>query len=116
GGGEAVKVFLPGEGSGDAADVGASFGACLCAEVVFGHHIADADPATTAEHPEHLSDHLRLVDRQVDHAVADHHVHRLIRQRDGFDGALEELDVAGAGLGGVGPGKIEHLVGHVDAV
>ena len=37
-------------------------------------------------------------------------------QRDVLDGALEELDIAGAGLRGVGRRKVEHLIGHVDAV
>jgi hypothetical protein len=107
GGCEAVEVFLPAQGSGDAAYVGASLGACLRAEVVLGDHIADADPATGAEHAEHLGDYLRLVDRQVDDAVANHHIHRFIWQWDVLDGALEELDIGGAGLSGVGPGKVD---------
>jgi hypothetical protein len=51
----------------------------LDAEVILGHYIADADPASWAEHPEHLGDHLWLVDRQVDYAVGDHYIYRFIR-------------------------------------
>jgi hypothetical protein len=38
------------------------------------------------------------------------------KQREVLDGALEELDIGGARLSGIVPGKAEHLVGHVDAV
>jgi hypothetical protein len=38
------------------------------------------------------------------------------KQRDVLDGALEELDIGGARLSGIVPGKAEHLVGHVDPV
>ena len=33
-----------------------------------------------------------------------------------LDAAVEELDVGGAGLGGVAAGEVEHLVGHVEPV
>jgi hypothetical protein len=38
------------------------------------------------------------------------------REVSSFDLALEELDVAGAGLGSVAAGELEHLLGHVDPV
>ena len=60
-------------------------------------------------------EHGRLVGRQVDDAVADDDVDRLGRQRERLDVALEELDVRGAGLGGVRLGQRQHLVGHVEA-
>ena len=41
---------------------------------------------------------------------------RSCRQRYVLDGAPKELDIAGAGPRGVGRRKVEHLIGHVDAV
>ena len=40
--------------------------------------------------------HAVLVGRQIDHAVGDDHVHRVVRQRDVLDLALQELDVLDA--------------------
>ena len=57
----------------------------------------------------------RLVRRQVDDAVADDHVKRLGRQRDGLDVALQELHVRDACLGDVARRQGQHLVGHVQA-
>jgi hypothetical protein len=84
--------------------------------MVLRDHIGDPDPSTRREHPEHLSEHFRLVDAEVDHTVADDHVDRTGRQRNVLDGALHELDVAGPGLGGVGAGQVQHLLGHVDPI
>ena len=39
-----------------------------------------------------------------------------VGERDGLDLALEPVDVLDAGLGLVGAGEVEHLVGHVEAV
>ncbi len=55
----------------------------------------------------------RLVGGQVDDAVGDHDVDRRVGQRDVLEVAAEELDVVDAGLGRVGAGQVEHLVGHV---
>ena len=57
-----------------------------------------------------------LLPDRVDHAVGDDHVDRFAGQRDRFDMAVEEFGVGGAGLGGVVPGEVQHLVGHVQAV
>ena len=54
-------------------------------QVVLGDDVADAEAAAGLEHPEGLGEHRRPVDRQVDHAVGDHHLHDLSRQEDGLD-------------------------------
>jgi hypothetical protein len=43
--GQTVQVFGAGEGPGDAADVGAAFGAVGGGEVVLGDDVGDADTA-----------------------------------------------------------------------
>ena len=114
--GQTVQVLRPGQGTGDAPDVGAAFGPLRRRQMVLGDDIGDPQPPARGQHPEHLADHRRLVGGQVDHAVGDHHVDRAVRQRDVLDLALHELHVVGAGLDRVRPGQGEHLVGHVQAV
>ena len=75
-----------------------------------------ADPAAGPQHARDLRQHRRLVDREVDHAVRDHDVDGVRRQRDLLDDALEEVDVRQARLGGVLLRQREHLVGHVEPV
>jgi hypothetical protein len=84
--------------------------------VVVGDDVGDAQAAAGAQDAEGLGEHGGLVDGEVDDAVGDHDVDGVAGQRDGLDVALEELDVGGAGLGRVGQGEREHLVGHVQAV
>ena len=114
--GQAILVLAPGQGAGDAADPGAPLGTVGGREVVLGDHIGDADAAARLEHAEGLGEHGWLVGGEVDHAVRDDHVDRVGGQGDGLDLALEELDVGGAGLGGVGAGQGQHLLGHVQPV
>jgi hypothetical protein len=64
-----------------------------------GDDVADPKAAAGLEHTERLGQHGGLVAGQVDHAVRDDHVDRSAGQRDGLDGAVQELDVAGSGLG-----------------
>jgi hypothetical protein len=110
-------VFGLGEGAGDAAHPGAPLGPILRRQLVLGDDVGDADAAAGLEDPEGLGEHRRLVGRQVDDAVGDHHIDRLGGQGDGLDVALEEVDVGGgAGLGGVVAGQGEHLLGHVQPV
>jgi hypothetical protein len=73
------------------------------------------DPAARSQDAEHLGQHGGLVSGQVDHAVGDHHVHRAVWQGYVFDVALEEPNVRRSGLGGIGPGQFQHVVGHVHA-
>ncbi len=73
-------------------------------------------PAAGPEHAEAFGEDRGLVAGQVDHAVGDDHVDRVAGQRDRFDVPFDELGVGGAGLGGVVPGEIQHLLGHVQAV
>ena len=85
-------------------------------EVVGGQDVGDAQPPAGPQDPEALGEHGGPVGRQVDHAVGDDHVHRAVRQRDRLDLAAEEHRVARAGLARVGPGQVQHLAGHVQAV
>jgi DNA invertase Pin-like site-specific DNA recombinase len=110
------RVFGEGQRAGDASDVAAPLGAVCCGQVVFGEDVGDAEPAAGPEHAETLGENGGLVAGQVDHAVGDDHVDRLIRKRDRFDMALEEFGVGGPGLGGIVPGEVQHLIGHVQAV
>ena len=63
-----------------------------------GHDIGDSEPAARLQNAERLAQHAILVGGQVDNAVGNDHVDRVVRQRDVFDLALEELDVCRAGL------------------
>src|SRR3990170_2312607 len=106
-------VLLQRERPGDATHEAPPLGPLLRRELVRRDHVRDTQAAAGPEHAMHLREHLRLVCRQVDHAVRDHHVHARVGQRHVLDVALQELDVVGPGLGGVAPCELQHLVGHV---
>src|SRR5574337_1669639 len=84
--------------------------------MIFGDDVGDPDPPAGSQDPTHLGQYGRLVDRQVDHAVGDHHVDAVVHEGDVLDGALAKLDVGDIGPGLVGFGSREHLVGHANAV
>ena len=81
-----------------------------------GDHVADGEAAAGAQHPRRLGEDGGLVGAEVDDAVADDHVDRVIGQRDVLDRALDELDVLDPSLGLVAARQVEHLVGHVEAI
>src|SRR5690606_8213700 len=78
--------------------------------------VRDGETATRLQHAERFAQGDVLVDREVDHAVGDDHVDRVVRKRDGLDRALQELDIRGAGLPLILAREREHLVGHVQAI
>ena len=78
--------------------------------------VGDGEPSARLQHPERLAEHAILVGGQVDDAIGDDDVDRVVGQRDGLDLALEELDVVGARLALVVARQRQHLVGHVEAV
>jgi hypothetical protein len=84
--------------------------------VVFGEDVGDAQAVAVPQHAEVLCEDGGPVGGQVDHAVGDDHVERAAGQRDRLDLAAEELHVARAGRAGAGPGQVQHLLGHVQAV
>ena len=104
------------ERAGDAADPELHARPDLGRHLAPDHDVGHREPAARLEHPERFGDHLPLVGREVDDAVGDDHVHRVVGERDGLDLALEELDVLDAGLALVLAGQGQHLVGHVEAV
>ena len=76
----------------------------------------DREAAAGPQHPGRLAEDRGLVAGEVDHAVGDDHVDRVVRERHLLDRPLQELDVLDPGLALVSPRQLEHLVGHVDAV
>ena len=81
-----------------------------------GDDVADGEAAAGPQDPGRLAEDLRLVAGEVDDAVGDDHVDRVVGQRHVLDRALDELDVLDPGLALVAPRQLEHLVGHVEAV
>ena len=63
-----------------------------------GDDVADGEAPTGPQDPRRLAEDLRLVAGEVDHAVGDDHVDRVVGQRDVLDRALDELDVLDPGL------------------
>ena len=78
--------------------------------------VGNGQTPTRLEHSECLAEHCGFVGGQVHDAVGDDHIHRLVGQWDGLDGALEELGVGHTGLGLVSPGEGQHLGRHVQAI
>jgi hypothetical protein len=63
------------------------------------HHIRDCQPAARLQHPECFAEHLGLVRDEVDDAVRENDICRVIRDRKMFDFAEAKLHVMGANLG-----------------
>src|SRR5690606_3481615 len=116
GGGQVVAVFGEGEGSGDAGDMVAAGRTVGEGQVVFGDDVGDPEPPAGRQDPKGFGERRGFVGAQVDHAVGDDHVDVVVWVRDLLHVSLEELYVGGAGLAGVAPGEVEHLLGHVQAV
>src|SRR5438105_15005161 len=79
-------------------------------------HVGDGETAARPQYPERLLDHSALVLGEVDDAVGDDYIDGCVRQRDAFDGSLQEGRIRHAGPCLVGVRQGEHLVGHVKAV
>src|SRR5829696_3183448 len=116
GGAELALKVRPGQGAGDAAGPLLHVVPSGLVHVGIGDDIADREASAAAQHARRLAEHGRLVFGQVDHAVADDHVDRVVGQWRRLDRALDELDILHTGLGLVSPRQLEHLVGHVQAV
>ena len=74
-----------------------------------------ASAAARLQHAERFAEHLRLVGHQIDHAVRDDHVGRVVGDRQVLELAEPEFHIGGADLGGILARLLEHLVRHVDA-
>ena len=81
-----------------------------------GDDVGDREAASWPEHPRRFAKDRRLVSGEVDHAVGDHDVDRVVGQRHRFDRPLQELDIPCTRLPLVSAGHLKHLVGHVDAI
>src|ERR1044072_5561780 len=105
-----------GHGAGDAADVLLHVLARGGVHVGVGDHVRDGEVPARLQDPRGLADHAALVGGEVDHAVGDHDVDRVVLERDLLDVAFEPMDVLDTGLRLVGACEGEHLVGHIEAV
>src|SRR3954469_7458912 len=99
----------------DAADVAASLRSLLRAQTVLGDYVGNAHAPAGPQDASDLGEYRALVRREVDDAIADYDVDRVVWQRDVLDVPAQELDVGCAGLGDVLLGQAQHLVGHVEA-
>src|SRR6185437_1404024 len=79
-------------------------------------HVRDGEPTAGLEHPVGLPQNLALVPREIDDAVGDDDVHRVVGEWNGLDLSLEKLDVGRSRLPSVLPRQGEHLVGHVEPI
>src|SRR6266498_1647491 len=81
-----------------------------------GRHLAAYDDVghrettTRPQHAKRFPQHPILVTRQVDHAVRDDDVHRVVGQRNALDLALEKFDIGETALAPVLFREFEHLV------
>ena len=79
-------------------------------------NVGDGEAAARLEHAKRLAQDAVLVGREIDDAVGDDDVDRVVGQGNVFDLAFEKLDVFDACLALVFAGQGEHVVGHVEAV
>jgi len=92
-----LQIVALARGSHDALGPESRLGAARVGRRRFHDDVGELHPPSRPEHPVHLPDGGRLVGDEVDHAVADDHVDRVVGKRDVLDRALEELDVLDPG-------------------
>src|SRR6476620_2672837 len=78
--------------------------------------VRDRETTAGRQHTQRFSKNGVFVAREIDHAVRDDDVDRVLRQRNGLDRSLEKLDVSCASFALVLSRQCEHLVGHVEAI
>ena len=78
------------------------------------HDVGDLEPAARLEHTLDLREDRVLVGHEVNHAVRDHDVQRLVRQRELLDQPLPDLYVVEAHFGRALPRSLHHRGSHVD--
>lgn len=113
--GQGLLTLLRGYGAGDAADPARHVSAGVVVHVRAGYDIGDGESTTGSQDPGGFEHHDVLIGSKVDHTVGQHDVDAGVGQRDVLQVALDELDVRDAGIGGVTPGQVKHLGGHVEA-
>ena len=90
----------------------ANFGGNVAAD----DDIGDGETSAGFENAEGLAQDAIFVGGEIDDAIGDDDVDRVVGQGNVFDFALEEFDVFDAGFALVLAGQREHLIGHVEAV
>ena len=113
---ELALEALLGQGAGDAPGPLLHVSARCLVHLGVGNDVCHGEAPAGSQDPRRLAEDRGLVGREVDHAVGDDHVDRVVGQRHRLDRSLQELDVLDPGLALVGPGQLEHLVGHVEAI
>src|SRR5256885_285296 len=113
---ERVPEVAFGERAGDAAGPLPHVAARGFVHLRIGDHVGHRESAARPEDAKALTEDARLVAGEVDDAVGDDHVNRLVRQWDLLDGSLHELDVLQPRTHPVVARELEHLVSHVETV
>ena len=109
-------VVLAGQRPGDAACPLLHALARFLVHALVGDDVADGEATARPQDSGRLAEDAGLVGAQIDDAVGDDHVDRVVGKRDVLDRALDEFDVLDPGLALVLPRQLEHLVGHVEAI
>src|SRR5882724_11220262 len=111
-----VAVFVLLECAGDAADPELHAFANVSRNFTANNDVGDGKAAAGLEDAEGFAEDAVFVAGKIDDAVGDDDVDGVVRQRNVFDGTLEEFDVFDAGFYLVFAGEGEHFVGHVQTV
>src|SRR5271157_719102 len=110
----AILVFF--ERAGNAADPQQDAAADFGEHPAFGDNVGNGQAAAGFENAEGFGQYAVLVGREVDDAIGNNDIDRVVGQGNVFDFAFEELGVVHAGLLFVLVGEGQHFVGHVEAV
>ncbi len=112
---EQAEVVRLVERAGDAPGVELGRVADGVGKIAARDYVGDAEVTARPEHAGHLGERTCLVGYEVKHAVRDHHVHRRISERQRFDVAVLEGDVAVAELRRIRARLLDHLRREVHA-
>src|ERR1022692_4662346 len=116
GGCELVLVIVNNESSGNAACPQCHKALKVLREFLSKDDIGDRKKSAVLEDAERFSQDDVLIGREVDDAVRNDDIDRLIRERNIFDSAKEELDVLHTGFHLVLSSKLNHFRCHIKSV
>src|SRR5579872_524091 len=80
------------------------------------YHVGNRKTSARTQHAKGFAQHAPFVGGKIDHAVRNHHIHGIFRQRNIFHLSAQELHILDARFALILPRQFEHFVSHVQAV
>src|SRR5437867_10316580 len=109
-------VFTLFQGTGNASNLTLHLHSHLISNRSPAHDVRNGKPPARLQDPKRLSEHTPFVGREIDYAVGDDHIDRILGQWHIFDFSLEKLDILRPRFALVLARELQHLVRHIETV